>query len=316
MESSRARFICLTRRLLMMIILGLACLCAGARADTTNSVSINLTGVIIQGELNQFRSSLPFHVTAAPAYQYSITGNVHGVGPRYSLLVPSSEPVSTAFESIHQGLSSELQGTVPNPGSAYSTSILNEVISSGSDGDFTATFGLSLEDTGLVDFAVTNVGMAIAGQPDTTDQLVFDSGTVTVTALSQDVSVATLPAANIMVNGATLQASIFCPNNFQAYFVYSTGTTYSSTTAALSLAASSTRNQIAIPVTGLLPHQLYHYRAVGTDVTGPSTGIALTFKTADYFRQWRAILRRLRGPRRCPFRCWRNAATRMETRSR
>jgi len=255
---------------------------ATAQGQQTNSVSVGLTSLIIQGELNQVRGSLPYQLTDAPAYVYSITGNVHGEGPIYSVLVPGSEPVGTAFESIHKGLSSVLQGSVPNPGAQLPATILSEQVTSGTDRAFNALFSLSLDATGLTTFAVTNVAMTANGQPDTTDRLVFDSGNVTVTALFADVSVATLPAANITPNGATLQARVFCPNNFQAYFVYGTNSSsFSGTTAVVSAAASGTAQNIFIPVTGLLPHQVYYFQAVGADITGPSYGSTQSFKTGD-----------------------------------
>jgi hypothetical protein len=264
----------------LLILLCLGCACAAARAQS-NSVSIGLTSLIIQGELNQFKTSIPFQVEAAPAYAFSITGNVHGEGPVFSVLAPASEPAAAAFDAIHQGLSSALQGNVPNPGSQLPANILSEQVTSGTDGVFNATFSLSIDATGEVDFTVTNVALVIDGQPDTTDRLVFDSGSVTVTALSPDVSVATLSATNVTVRGATLQSSVICPNPFQAYFVYGAGTSLSGTSSMVSLASSGSAQQISIALAGLLPHQIYHYRAAAADVTGPSYGVEAIFKTAD-----------------------------------
>jgi hypothetical protein len=263
-----------------LILAGLLCVCAAARGQS-NSVSIGITNLIVQGELNQFKSSLPFHIVPAPAYVFSIAGNVHGEGPIFSALVPASEPASTAFEAIHTGLSSGLSGSVSNPGSAFPSTILSELVSSGTDGEFNATFSLSIDANGVVSFAITNVALVINGQPDTTDRLVFDSGNVTVTALFPDVSVATLSATNITIHGATLSSSILCPNNFQAYFVYSPNTTYSSTSSKVSIVTSGSAQTILIPVTGLLPHQVYHFAAVAADVTGPAYGHGLAFETAD-----------------------------------
>ncbi len=262
--------------------------CAAARAQQSTSVSINMTDFIIQGELNQFRTSIPFEIVGAPAYVYTITGFAHGEGPVYSQLVPTSEPVSTALDAISPGLSSVLQGSVSNPGAQLPTSVLDDQVSSGTNGVFNATFSLSLDASGEVDFSITNVAIATNGQPDTTDRLVFDSGVVDVTALFADVSVDTHPATNLTASGATLQSSINCPNNFNAYFVYSTNLQFSGsnpqltgTTGVVSLEASGSSQSVSIPVTGLLPHQLYYYKAVGADITGPSYGGVQTFRTLD-----------------------------------
>jgi len=263
-----------------LLLLYVACICAAAHGQE-NSVSLGLTGFSIQGELNQVRTSLPFQLVAAPAYIYSITGNVHGVGPTYSMLVPTSEPAATAFEAISPGLSYALQGTVSNPGSQFPSTILDQQVTSGTNGVFNATFTLSIDITGVATFSVTNVRIVTNGQPDTTDELVFDSGIMTVTALFPDVSVSTFPATDINTQGATLNSTILCPNNFQAYFVYGTGTSVSGTSSMVSLAASGTAQSVSIPVTGLLPHQLYHFRAVGQDVTGPTYGKMQTFTTLD-----------------------------------
>ncbi|HEX4083441.1 MAG TPA: hypothetical protein VHY22_00915 [Chthoniobacteraceae bacterium] len=252
-----------------------------ARAQSSNSVSIGLANLIVQGELNQFRTNDSFQIVAAPAYIYSITGNVHGVGPIFSLLVPTSEPAATAFEAIDKGLSSALQGSVANSGGTLPATVLNQQVSSGTDGVFNANFGISIDASGLASFSLTGVAINEGGQPDTTDQLVFDSGSLTITALSADVGVSTLAAEGVTDGGAILHSSVICPNAFQAYFLYGTGTTLSGTSTMVSLASSGTAQIISIPLTGLLPHQLYHMRAVAADITGPSYGALGSFITLD-----------------------------------
>ncbi|MGA3172733.1 MAG: hypothetical protein ABSE62_17165, partial [Chthoniobacteraceae bacterium] len=265
------------------------CVCAAARGQSVStSVSININNLIIQGEVNQFRTSVPFEIVAAPAYVYSITGDVHGVGPVFSTLVPASEPVGTALDAISPGLSSVLEGAVSNPGAVLPSAILNQQVSSGTNGIFNATFSLSLDAAGEVSFSVTNVAFVINGQPDTTDELVFDSGNIDVTALFQDVNAATSLATNITPAGATLHGLLSCPNNFEAYFIYSVSPLFTGTNPALngtsafvSLEASGTTQSVAIPVTGLEPHRVYYYRAVGADVTGPTYGNLGSFETLD-----------------------------------
>ena len=266
----------LPRRLILLCLLCLGWVARGQE----NSVTVDLTSLNIQGEVNQVRNS-SFSVNAAPAYNFLISGNVHGVGPLFSQLVPTSEPAVQAFESIHKGLSSVLQGSVADAGSALPATILNEAVSSGTDGLFNAMFSISLDSAGLVTFAVTNVAIEDDGQPDTSDQLVFDSGNVQITALFPDVSTMTLTATNVKPNSAYLTSSVICQNSFEAWFNYSADTSLSSTSSMVSLGPKSIAQNVSIPVTGLLAHHLYHFRAVAADITGPSYGTEQTFVTAD-----------------------------------
>jgi hypothetical protein len=269
----------------------LACLawgCAVARGQAVStSVSMNISGHIANEGL-LFGSSVPFEIVAAPAYIYSITGNVHGEGPLFSTLVPTSEPLGTALDAISPGLSSALNGAVSNPGAQLPSSTPTVEISSGANGIFNATFSLSMNASGEASFSMANMALVINGQPDSTDELVFDSGSVELTALFQDVNVATSLATNITTSGATLNALVSCPNSFQTYFIYSVTPLFSGTNPALngtsafvSLAASGTSQAVAIPVTGLEPHRVYYYRGVGTDVTGPTYGNLGSFETLD-----------------------------------
>jgi hypothetical protein len=159
--------------------------------------------------------------------------------------------------------------------------LITEPVSTGTDNLFNATFAISLDVSGLVTFSVTNVAIVTNGQPDTTDRLVFDSGSLNVTALFPDVSTVSLSATNIQPNSAYLSSSIICQDNFQAYFQYSTDTSLSSTSSIINLSGSSIAQTVSIPVTGLLAHQFYRFRAVGQDITGPSYGSVQGFITGD-----------------------------------
>ncbi len=277
----------LARSSRLLILLCLACGCAAARGQDTagTSVTVSIANVVVQGENQQFKSSLtsnPSQILAAPAYMYSITGTMHGEGPVFSQLVPSPEPVAEAFDAIHNGLSSVLQGSVSNPGSQLPCNALVVLASSGTDGVFNATFSLPIESTGLVDFTVTDVSLVIGGQPDTTDRLVFDSGAATVTALFPEASVTTLSASNVTVDGATLQSSVVSPRTGQAYFIFGTGTSaLTGTSGMVSLVSSGSAQGVSIPVTGLLAHRVYRYRGVAQDITGPVYGSPQAFKTLD-----------------------------------
>ncbi len=93
-------------------------------------------------------------------------------------------------------------------------------------------------------------------------------------------TVTTLPASNITVSSARLNATVN-PNTAATtyWFQYGTNTNYGSVTAATNLVAGSSPVAVSNLLTGLLQGTTYHYQIVASNFVGTSFGSDATFTT-------------------------------------
>jgi len=122
--------------------------------------------------------------------------------------------------------------------------------------------------------AINSSGFIFAG---TSDKGVFRSVETTGAAPTT----ITNSATNFTATSATLNGTVN-PNNLSTTvkFQYGTTTSYGSEIAATPNSVSGT-NVVAVSamLTGLTPNTLYHYRVVGTNGAGTTTGVDQTFAT-------------------------------------
>jgi len=93
-------------------------------------------------------------------------------------------------------------------------------------------------------------------------------------------TVMTAAAGEVQRSSATLRGTIDPGGIASEYhYEYGLGTGYGSSTKAIDAGSGSGVAQAPGPVTGLVPNTLYHYRIVGTNVSGPIVGEDQTFTT-------------------------------------
>jgi hypothetical protein len=69
-------------------------------------------------------------------------------------------------------------------------------------------------------------------------------------------------------------------SNTSYYFQYGTSTAYGAQTALADAGAGTTRATVSVPIGGLLPLTVYHYRLIAVNAAGAATGDSRAFKTA------------------------------------
>jgi len=107
------------------------------------------------------------------------------------------------------------------------------------------------------------------------------SATPTPSPTGTPPTVTTLAATNVTTTGATFNGSVN-PRGIDTsfHFDYGKTTSYGSTTAITDAGSGSTNVKVAVPVTGLDPATLYHFRISATNAGGTSNGADLTMTTA------------------------------------
>jgi trimeric autotransporter adhesin len=115
----------------------------------------------------------------------------------------------------------------------------------------------------------------------TTGGLIVYGNDMTFTTLPNPPTVVTTAATGVTGTGATLNGTINAnTSNATASFEYGLTTSYGTVVSATPGSVSgSTTTPISAAVSGLLPNALYHYRAIGTNITGTSYGNDMTFTT-------------------------------------
>ena len=116
----------------------------------------------------------------------------------------------------------------------------------------------------------------------TTGGLIVYGPDLTFTTLPPPPTVITDPATAITTTGATLNGTVNANGSSTTVtFEYGLTASYGSTlTATQSPVGGSANTPVSVPVTGLQPNTLYHFRVVGTNAGGTVNGNDLTFTTA------------------------------------
>jgi hypothetical protein len=96
-------------------------------------------------------------------------------------------------------------------------------------------------------------------------------------------TVVTTPASNVETHAAALNGTVAAETATTSYFQYGPTTAYGATTPAQAVAASNQPVAFTSTITGLLPGDTYHYRAVSENAAGPSYGADQTVTTASLF---------------------------------
>lgn len=159
-----------------------AALLSWVSVTAQNSTSIDISGVRIQNNLNQSRSSSPRTISPAYVYEYHITGMARGSGGLLGILYPTSVPLAQMLESLAPGSSALLNGFGVNPSGAHPVVLLNERIDGTSLlGAVTVTYGFNIlieaNAVGNMSFSLTNVILqpsAVVGS------ILITSGTVQI----------------------------------------------------------------------------------------------------------------------------------------
>jgi hypothetical protein len=94
-------------------------------------------------------------------------------------------------------------------------------------------------------------------------------------------AVATDAAHSVSYGSATLTGKIDPRgSNTSYYFQYGATTAYGAQTALADAGAGTTATAVSVPVSGLLPLTVYHYRLIAVNAAGAATGADRAFKTA------------------------------------
>lgn len=161
----------------------LALTAAPALAD--NTATIDLTGVRLQNNLNQSRTSGTDTIDPGTRYHYSIDAMVRGSGGVLGTLYPNPTPLATVLEQLQPGSSAGLMGDVCNPGGQHPFTPVNQQFNGstvllGVTVTFAATLNATIGADHVASFSLTNVVLTpsfLVGS------LLFTSGDVTLTGL-------------------------------------------------------------------------------------------------------------------------------------
>jgi hypothetical protein len=96
-------------------------------------------------------------------------------------------------------------------------------------------------------------------------------------------TVLTTPASNVETHAAALNGTVAAETATTSYFQYGATTAYGATTPAQTVAASNQPIAFTSTITGLLPGDTYHYRAVSENAGGTMYGADQTVTTASLF---------------------------------
>jgi hypothetical protein len=101
-------------------------------------------------------------------------------------------------------------------------------------------------------------------------------------ALSASPPAVTTDAAHTVSYGSATLTGRIDPrgSNTSYYFQYGPTTAYGAQTALADAGAGTTSTAISVPVSGLLPLTVYHYRLIAVNAAGAATGVDRAFKTA------------------------------------
>lgn len=269
--------------IIFAVFLGLL---AGHARATQQQVVFDLTGFTIQDGLDQSGSSAQL-LPAALAYSYVISGTVHGTGNLAGYL-PAGTSLATAVNFLAGSqtppFSSYLQGTVVNPGGTLPFTILANKTAAGTIAgglvNASATFNLGVDATGRAMFNITGVTFLVFGSHDTSDTIVFDSGSVTTTAVLTPAVIVNTPTS-VTSTSVVLSASVN-PNgdNTTVTFQYGTSPTYSGSTSVV-VPVGINAVVVSATLTGLLPGTTYDYAINATNSTGATPGSNQSFLTLN-----------------------------------
>jgi hypothetical protein len=215
-------------------------------------------------------------VTTITATSGSISGNTTFtvIGPPTSITSSASsiaQTTATLNGSINPHLSATSGWFEWGLTTAYSNSTGQQVLGSGNTAvPISQTISGLLPNT-LYHFRV--VGQNSVGISYGVDQ--------TFTMLPDPPAVTTGSAANVKMASATLNGTAN-PGGVAgtAWFEYGQTTSYGSTSSPQAIAGSSANN-VALQITGLAPHTLYHYRIVAQNSSGTTIGADGTFTTSN-----------------------------------
>lgn len=155
---------------------------AGA-AQAQNSVSVDLTNLVIQNGVNQSRSSAPNTISPSFRYTYVVDGLVRGQGGVLGSLFPNPTPLAQVLETLSPGASTGLSGTVDNcsgahPVSAPPTTQSGSQVVLGLTVNFAATLQVGIDASNVASFSITGVTLSPAFL---VGSLRFTSGSVVIT---------------------------------------------------------------------------------------------------------------------------------------
>lgn len=134
-------------------------------ARAADTVTINLTGVKLQNNSNQSRSSFPSAIDPARRYAYVVEGMVKGDSGILAVLYPSPVSLATVLETLAPGSSASLRGAVNNLQGTHPVVLLESMQSgttelAGIEVNFAATLRVEIDSSGSAGFSLTNVTLS------------------------------------------------------------------------------------------------------------------------------------------------------------
>ncbi|MCU0287897.1 MAG: hypothetical protein MUF15_16090 [Acidobacteria bacterium] len=154
----------------------------------------------------------------------------------------------------------------------------------GSNYSYTGEFDSTTMASGTFTFTSYPILIGLPYPPYITYIYLSQTGTWTATGVfpTTPPTITTGSAASVSSNSATLNGTIN-PNGKSStyYFEYGTTTSYGSTTTSTTAGSGSSAVSVSSPITGLSPNTTYHYRLVGTNSDGTSSGVDKTFTTTN-----------------------------------
>lgn len=154
----------------------------GVSARAAGSATVNLSGAAFGKGLEVHLNSGTTLLPAAKAYEYSISGTIHGTGA-LAVVLPNGTQLSTLLDTIQPGSSSFLNGTQPNPNGTLPFQVINRTFSGSVPiPGFPVSASASVKivgkvtASGQVRFDVTNVDFSIPGFPLDLGTVVFETG--------------------------------------------------------------------------------------------------------------------------------------------
>ncbi|HTA15384.1 MAG TPA: plastocyanin/azurin family copper-binding protein [Solirubrobacteraceae bacterium] len=223
--------------------------------------------------------------TKPGVYQYYCT--VHGPKMSGTITVPGTPIAATEEPTSVTQTGATLSGALNPQGEA--TAYYFEYNATSGPVQRTAT-----TSEGATDFTVHSVATTLKGlSPETTYhvKLVAAYGeshtatgvekTFTTSAVAKP-TVSTGSAASLTETGATLKGVLSAGGQVTSYrFEYGLTASYGALTPVQEATLEAVGQEALAPVTGLLPHTLYHFRLIAENASGPQDGEDRTFTTAS-----------------------------------
>lgn len=172
----------ITCTLVPLILTGILAANVSAQLE---EVVVDLTGVRIQNNRNESRSSAPDALNTGFGYSYDIDALVQGNGGILAILFPEPTDIAVVLEMLQPGASQYLSGDLYNPSGAHPFEIVNQRFDGvinllGVDVTFGMTLQVEIDSNGIAAFSFTDVVL----EPEfLVGSATLTSGTLTVTRI-------------------------------------------------------------------------------------------------------------------------------------